>query len=73
MTWEHKLAACAFGAAIGLALGMDARAGEASTQSARPWAIAQCDRLTGRRASAVFNVTVWSGAGWPVWRVVCLY
>lgn len=46
---------------------------EATTQSARPWTIGQCDRLTGQPARAVFNVTVWSSQGWPLWRVVCLY
>lgn len=46
---------------------------EASTQSRTPWTIAQCDRLTGARARAVFNASLWSGQGWPLWRVVCLY
>jgi len=72
--WERKLAAVLLGAVIGLALGMrDAKGVEASLQSARPWTLGQCDRLAGRRASAVFNRSIYSSGGWPLWQVVCVY
>lgn len=60
-------------AVIGLAFARGCGAAEATLQSARPWSIGQCDRLTGRKASAVFNTPVWNLKGWPLWRVVCLY
>lgn len=61
---------------VGLALFFvsgNAPAAMASTQARDPWSIAQCDRLVGRRASAVFNTSTWSYGGWPLWRVVCVY
>ncbi len=75
MTWEHKLASCFAGAALGVALSMcEAHSAEAKPpQSARPWTIAQCDRLGLGRAKAVFNQSIWSHSGWPLWRVVCWY
>jgi hypothetical protein len=60
-------------ALIGLASAQGCGAAEATLQSARPWAIAQCDRLAGMRASAVFNRSIYSPGGWPLWAVVCVY
>jgi len=72
--WERKLAACVLGAIIVLALGMrEAKGAEASTQSRKPWTIGQCDRLAGRSASAVFNRSIYSRGGWPLWQVVCVF
>lgn len=79
MIWERRLVSSFAGAALGLAAGLascDARAQALLAtpgQSARPWTLGQCDRLTGQPARAVFNATVWSSQGWPVWRVVCVY
>ena len=45
----------------------------ATTQSKNPWTLSQCDRLTGQRAQAVFNVSTWNKGGFPLWRVTCLW
>jgi hypothetical protein len=74
VTREWKAALCILGVALALAAGIDSCDGaEATLQSARPWAIAQCDRLAGRSASAVFNRSIYSRGGWPLWAVVCVY
>jgi len=48
------------------------RALSATTQSPTPWTIQQCDKLMGRQALAVFNVSLWNQGGWPLWRVFCI-
>lgn len=71
---EMKEALCVLGAALALAAGIESCEGaEATLQSARPWAIAQCDRLAGRPASVVFNRSIYSRGGWPLWAVTCIY
>lgn len=75
-SWAWVFGLAAVGAALYTA--SDSQAGEgtirsAQTQSREPWAIAQCDRLVGHRASAVFNTSTWSYGGWPLWRVTCLF
>jgi hypothetical protein len=75
--WERKLALSLAAIAAGIALwtaSCESRAESptAQTQSAKPWTIAQCDRL-GWRAIAVANISIWNKGGWPLWRVVCVY
>lgn len=70
--WLGYAAALGVVGAVALYTGC-AHGAEATLQSARPWTIAQCDRLAGRRASAVFNRSIYSHGGWPLWQVVCLY
>lgn len=60
-------------AIIGLTFARGCGAAEASLQSARPWTLGQCDRLAARPASAVFNRSIYSSGGWPLWQVVCVY
>lgn len=74
--WERKLALVFFCCSLGLALWMQSCTVHAETyataQSKEPWSIVQCDKL-GKRAVAVFNVSMWNAGGWPLWRVTCLY
>ena len=76
--WERKLTLTALSGALALALVIQScptKGAEriATLQSARPWSIGQCDRLTGTHARAVFNRSMHSHNGWPLWLVVCLY
>jgi hypothetical protein len=74
VTREWKTGLCILGVALALAAGIESCDGaEATLQSARPWTIGQCDRLAGRRASAVFNRSIYSSGGWPLWQVTCIY
>ena len=78
--WERKLTLTLAAIAATLALVLStcdrARAGESfvkAPQSRAPWTIGQCDRLGLGPARAVFNQSIYSHGGWPLWRVVCLY
>lgn len=75
--WERKLALTFAAFAAGVILSTcwhNARAEEIATKESKaPWTIAQCDRLAGMPAIAVYNTARWNAGGWPLWAVVCLY
>lgn len=77
--WERKLSLTFAAVAAGVALTIwagDTRPAETvvkAPQSRAPWTIGQCDRVLGRPARAVFNQSIYSHSGWPLWRVVCVY
>ncbi len=71
--WNYKLALIFLVVAIICALMSEpANAQMLTTQSKEPWSIAKCDKYFGKRAVAVYNVSLWNKQGWPLWRVICV-
>ena len=73
LSWQAKLALSFLVGVVIYLLMQDVQAATVSTQSKEPWSLSQCDKIMGKRAKSVVNISIWNPTGYPLWHVFCGY